>query len=548
MKRLGKIISTVLAASMFLSNAAYAGELADTDNMSAEAASFFAYIGDKISNTIDNVLSDASLDNETSDESEVEEFQDPGMELSSKDIQELYDLGYSMIDIKNAIRLSAESGETPYSILKMKGLNGVNSGTGIDTLEIADTDSNEWNDIKEELGVADETDVDENSDIIFENGTDVEVMFRQLKLDELLQQSGIQESDIEILKNNGLIVDNKNANASDELNDDDMSQEDSVLPHEMATPMEIHENLGGVELYESNTQQDEVSASINGYVYPKEKYNREKTSGYVVENGYDINPVSGNLTVVENDLSLKGVNGLDLNLNRVYSSERSNMMEPSAWTPEDSTDLQFSFLMVRATAEIKVYDNNSKVIKKSDSNVVLAPIRQYNGYNVYTPVDYYYVKEQIQNGIVSNLCKTQSEANNVMNEGYDGEYDKEIRFSSGEISKIEILIYTYPETIFTEKESVIPNPRTYYTTSSYIDVAYKENKPKSFSDLGLGWEFDFPYIEIKEEPYMDENNNYSEITYEYLHYGTKGTWYFDEYGDNYSNLYDYKLEDIVFVK
>ncbi len=58
----------------------------------------------------------------------------------------------------------------------------------------------------------------------------------------------------------------------------------------------------------------------------------------------------------------------------------------------------------------------------------------------------------------------------------------------------------------------------------------------------MGWEFDFPYIEIREERRYIGSEAIDE-PYEYLHYGTKGTWCYEQ-GVTYSNLVGYHLKDM----
>lgn len=134
----------------------------------------------------------------------------------------------------------------------------------------------------------------------------------------------------------------------------------------------------------SVSNDDDIVSLYNGSIYPMFKYDSEKTSGYSVESGVDINPVSGNLMTVENDLSLKGINGLNLNLNRVYSSERANMFDAAAKLSDDSQYRKIGYYRVNAAAEITITYRESatnggsiQTVKYSDTLTLVPP--QENG-------------------------------------------------------------------------------------------------------------------------------------------------------------------------
>ena len=91
--------------------------------------------------------------------------------------------------------------------------------------------------------------------------------------------------------------------------------------------------------------------------------------------------------------------------------------------------------------------------------------------------------------------------------------------------------------------------RMYNSTNSLLYEAYmKENGSLSLADetsherysiLGTGWEFTFPYIEIR---YDKPSDDY----FYYLHFGTKGTFPIEYRGSNTEDLFlaDYPLDDI----
>ena len=120
MSKIKKIIASMLTISMFLPNIAYAREIVDSEVIGNEIESAISYGADKAKNTFSEIFSDEVEENDSDAEYE-EEYVDPGAELNGKDIRDLYDLGFSMLDISNAIKLSEMCDKTPYEILKIKG-------------------------------------------------------------------------------------------------------------------------------------------------------------------------------------------------------------------------------------------------------------------------------------------------------------------------------------------------------------------------------------------------------------------------------------------
>ena len=90
---------------MVLSSIAYAGELSETESLNDQITFAISYGMDKIKNTVVDIL---SIDSEEKNDDNIkkQKFEYPGMELTDKDIKTLYDMGYSMLDISNAITLS----------------------------------------------------------------------------------------------------------------------------------------------------------------------------------------------------------------------------------------------------------------------------------------------------------------------------------------------------------------------------------------------------------------------------------------------------------
>ena len=204
-----------------------------------------------------------------------------------------------------------------------------------------------WQQVKEELNLSEDIEVDENSEIMYDGEPDdIETVFNQLGLDDLLLKNGLTESEISESKESGVIEN------SDDF-DADISEDWAEENNSPIILRSIPDNNEEISLTAS-IDNDDIITTYNGSIYPTAKYDNEKTSGYTIKTGYDINPVSGNLTVVENDLSLKGINGLDLNLNRVYSSERANMLDAGVALSDNYQNRKIGYFRVYAVADIKI--------------------------------------------------------------------------------------------------------------------------------------------------------------------------------------------------
>jgi hypothetical protein len=229
-------------------------------------------------------------------------------------------------------------------------------------------------------------------------------------------------------------------------------------------------------------------AFYSNYVYPKAAYKSGINSPFNSKDSgkEDISAATGDLTISTTDLYLKGINGLDLNLTRYYSSTQANMYEPYA----------NSVLKTRpAYCTITVY---YAVMTVWEYNMLDPDGSQYSV--VYGP----YSTSDVASAVVS--------ANS-------GLY--EIPNSS-------------PITYLSVSGTVESDPSTEYYTEEYYE--YTENvKPATsidnYSNLGTGWSFDLPYLEPRDSFY-------------YLHMGKSGTWQYDT-SNTLSHLKDYNLSDMI---
>lgn len=540
MKKLAKFTSTLLVISMVLSSIAYAGELSETESLNDQITFAISYGMDKIKNTVVDIL---SIDSEEKNDDNIkkQKFEYPGMELTDKDIKTLYDMGYSMLDISNAITLSEYCDETPYQILQIKGVQQKRNEQQTNLMSDngnAENISEEptWTQVKQNLNLSEDVKIDENSEIIYDGEPDdIETIFRQLGINEILKENNFQESEISESIESGVI---ESTNIDKNINEEQLDNNTQNTIFISNAPSDSDE----IEPMSASNDDNNIVSLYNGSIYPMFKYDNEKTSGYSVESGVDINPVSGNLMTVENDLNLKGINGLDLNLNRVYSSERANMLDAVAKVTDETKHSKIGYYRINAAAEITITYRESttnggtiQTTKYSDALTLVPPQENGNSY-IYSAVRDQYVDEQIDRGNISSLFAHSQEAEQARTDAYDGKYDKTISFKNGRIAQINISIVNDMDCI-TKNECFVTIPDIPYETEEQF-----VNKNRSFSDLGVGWEFDFPYIEIKNETrYIDYEER--EIPYEYFHYGTKGTWCFEK-SSTYSNLVGYYLKDM----
>ncbi|MDT8718752.1 RHS repeat protein, partial [Clostridium sp. 19966] len=77
---------------------------------------------------------------------------------------------------------------------------------------------------------------------------------------------------------------------------------------------------------------DSLTDYLNNVVGPNEQYSTKVSPAYLKNNSEEeyINPQNGELTLVQNDYSLPGVNGLNLNIARIYKSGISNVHDMKA--------------------------------------------------------------------------------------------------------------------------------------------------------------------------------------------------------------------------
>ncbi len=189
----------------------------------------------------------------------------------------------------------------------------------------------------------------------------------------------------------------------------------------------------------------------------------------------DINPATGNLELSKTDISLKGRNGLDLNITRRY-----NLIDASQKEPNIESTYHLYFNKARVKVDTEGYMSEVRFIEHHDD--------------------------------------------------YGTDYDALYRYADAQFISKSPWDYDYSTL-----------DQGYYSCTMWYTVRIDEYNWKynvkdltsneKYSGLGLGWTFDFPYIEKR-----DANNIY-------LHMGNKGT--FEVINSSTNMLKDYSSKDLI---
>ena len=202
-----------------------------------------------------------------------------------------------------------------------------------------------------------------------------------------------------------------------------------------------------------------------------------------------VDPLSGNLIVTETDLVLPGVDGLDLNLSRYYS-----LAEAELYTKAVGIEINPEYNSFKL-------ENGGFVVTETVTNTETNESDTYN---------YFYLSQN-----QANKRKDEIETRDTNNGLYN--YSAEVsRKGAGEIVRVD-----------------------YYYTSELTGTSYSRAR----SNLGAGWTWSFPSVEVIKDNPMDENEIADAI---YYHDG-KGNVMAVEYtpGEGYS-FANYVGKDITF--
>lgn len=262
-------------------------------------------------------------------------------------------------------------------------------------------------------------------------------------------------------------------------------------------------------------------------LYPQSVYNDgiNKSPQDTIHN-FNISPATGTANVKITDVSLKGINGLDLNLTRTYDSSQANLLEP--YVKEIASYTYVNYYEVVGKKDFEKRNTSNVMVDCGYDYTICINSKYYN----YTTGDSKYI-----NMSVFEYANTSTPATANLFANY-----------SDATALCDILNNTNPDISATNPNSSVGYYWADYKQFSVVSVSVPIYTPQyqtalledtgneRYCKLGAGWSFDFPYIEKR----------YGSDCYEYLHYADKGSWKIDFTSNGGSNhLAGYPLNDII---
>jgi len=275
--------------------------------------------------------------------------------------------------------------------------------------------------------------------------------------------------------------------------------------------------------------------TYNNLYYPQSVYNGgiNESPSASEENTY-VDPATGNAKVTVTDLTLSGVNGMDLEISRTYNSTNAALFE--AYLKETEIPVQKQYFQIVGTKRVYKYYISGSWSSTPTYDVCLSPkFFEYidtktDRWMVQNSSQYEYEYDEDNPPVKSKLFSTLAEAEDAID--YLDSVNPEIdaTFPYDDIVDWEVNYLDF---------DIIVVYKTEYVTG-YSDGLLADTATERYSKLGPGWEFDFPYIETR-YGYEDD--------YEYLHFGNNGTWLVDFSSDGGANhLEGYSLNDIILTR
>ncbi len=270
---------------------------------------------------------------------------------------------------------------------------------------------------------------------------------------------------------------------------------------------------------------DEEMDIYNHQYYPRSVNNAGINRTMENNTAASVDPATGGVTITATDISLPGRNGFDLNITRTYNSMQSNLYEPYIGEIEGTSTVYYYMVICEKDYQLKnVYDE----VVDTAYGVEVGINPKYDNYSTdnkkyknmsafeYDPEDYaisdLFTSQSAAATLVNKLNNTSPDIYAVYPNAAVGSYTAD--YSNFSIIRIAVEVYD-PD----------------YDTRLMLDTSTER-----YSKLGAGWIFDFPYIEKR----------YGDEWYEYLHYGSKGTWEIHTGSSGGNNgLVGYTLNDLI---
>ena len=274
----------------------------------------------------------------------------------------------------------------------------------------------------------------------------------------------------------------------------------------------------------------------NNLYYPMSIYNGGiNTSPQATRQEASVDPATGAVHIQETDLTLRGRNGFDLNITRMYNSTNAAFLEATLKETEVDADVEYYMITGRKVVYLSYTDGSSDF---NTSTICLTPdFMTYKNsktgtWMVQNSTTYEY--NYSSNPPISKLFTSYSEAQAAVQYLNSTTYEIDAPWVYTNTTEYMVDYQNF------SVEAVIKNG----TDIQYSDSLTDETSTERYSKLGAGWEFAFPYIEIR--------HGYEEDL-KYLHFGDKGTYLIDP--ENYStasgtviSLVGYDLNDIILTR
>ena len=279
----------------------------------------------------------------------------------------------------------------------------------------------------------------------------------------------------------------------------------------------------------------QLADDYNNLYYPKSIYNDGINFAPQTQNqSVYVNTATGSVNVLQTDVTLPGRNGFDLSISRMYSSSNAFLYDPQIVYNEQAGDPEVYYRIYGLKRTYKYYTDST--FETIDGVVTCLK-----------PSFFDYLETKDAEWMIRNASSYEFLYNS------EQEFDEELFFSSEAEANAAIAEL---ESIFWQIEAEFPYDNTveykvdYYgfvisemvqETVSYEaeDSLNQDTGTERYSMLGTGWEFTFPYVEVR--------YGYDDI-YEYLHFGEKGVWQIDFSDGGSNNLVGYNLNDIVLTE
>ena len=275
----------------------------------------------------------------------------------------------------------------------------------------------------------------------------------------------------------------------------------------------------------------------NNLYYPMSIYNGGiNSSPQKATQTVGVDPATGAVHIQETDLSLPGRNGFDLNITRMYNSTNAAFLEATLKEEEEGVASSYYMIVGRKVVYMTYTDGDSEFV--TTSNVCLTP-------DFMTYLDTRSDVWMVENAAAYEYEYDADPPTAKLFESYS-EAQAAVQYLNSTTYEIDAAwVYTNtPEYLVDYQSFSIETVIKDDITVHYSNSLTEDTSTERYSKLGAGWEFTFPYIELR--------YGYEE-TLRYLHFGEKGTYLIDPeiygatQGFKYS-LVGHDLNDIILTR